>query len=119
MSGISIMVGGLLNNIYVALGLFSLFNGLALLGVGLLMFRLVGVPLSKIFGISSKCLVSCMPIIIVIALAKLCFGVSSLLLIIISVLGCMIYYGKLLKEDEDLRTIVTMILKREKPAERY
>ena len=111
-SGISIIVGGLLNNVYVALGLFSLLNGLALFGFGLLMFGFVGISLSKIFGVLLKCFVSCAPIIIVIALAKLCFGISSLSLIIISVIGCIIYYGKLLKEDKVLRSTIIMVFRK-------
>lgn len=105
-SFISIAVGGLLNNIYVALCLFSLLNGLALFGYGLLIISFVGIPLSRIFGILLKCFVSCAPVIIVIALAKLCFEVSSLLLIIISAIGCIIYYGKLLKEDKVLKSAI-------------
>lgn len=115
-SFISIVAGGLLNNIYVALGLFSLLNGLALFGFGLLMIRFVGIPLSRIFGILLKCFMSCTPVIIVIALAKLCFEVSSLLLIIISAIGCIIYYGKLIKEDKALQSTIMTVFKRTTPA---
>ncbi len=115
-SFISIMAGGLLNNIYVALGLFSLLNGLTLFGFGLLMIRFVGIPLSKIFGIFLKCLVSCTPVIIVIALAKWCLGASSLLLIIIGVIGCIVYYSKLIKEDKALQSTIMTVFKQTTPA---
>jgi len=114
MSFISIMVGGLLNNIYLALGLFSLFNGLAFFGAGLLMIRFVGLPLSRIFSILLKCFVSCVPIIIVVALAKWYFSVSSLILIIITAIGCVIYYGKLLKDDKVLQSMITEVFRKAK-----
>ena len=111
-SVLSIMVGGLLNNIYVALCLLSLLNGLVLFGFGLYMIRHVGIPLSKIFSILLKCFVSCVPIIIVVALAKWCFGASSLLLIIISAIGCIIYYGILLKKDKVLQSMIMMVFRK-------
>ena len=109
---ISIIVGGLLNNIYVALCLLSLLDGLVFLGFGLFMIRHVGIPLSRIFSILLKCFVSCVPIIIVVALAKWCFGTSSLLLIITSAIGCIIYYGKLLKEDKVLQSTIMMVFRK-------
>ena len=109
---ISIIVGGLLNNIYVALCLLSLLDGLVFLGFGLFMIRHVGIPLSRIFSILLKCFVSCVPIIIVVASAKWCFGASSVLLIIISSIGCIIYYGKLVKEDKVLQSTIMMVFRK-------
>ena len=112
----SVVVGGLLNNIYIALGLFSLLNGLSLFGFGLLMIHFAGVPLSKIFGVLLKCLMSCTPVITVIALTKWCFGASSLLLIIISAISCIVYYVKLMKDDKVLRSTIMTVFKRTAPA---
>ena len=109
---LSITVGGLFNNIYVALCLLSLLDGLVFLGFGLFMIRHVGIPLSRIFSILLKCFASCVPIIIVVALAKWYFGASSLLLIIIAAIGCIIYYGKLLKEDKVLRSTIMMVFRK-------
>jgi len=111
---VSITVGGLLNNIYVALCLLSLLDGLVLFGFGLYMIRCVGIPVSRIFSILLKCFVSCVPIIIVIALAKWYFGASSLLLIIISAIGGIIYYGILLKNDKVLRSTIIAVLRKTK-----
>lgn len=114
LSYISIIVGGLLNNIYLGLGLFSLFNGLAFFGAGLLMIRFVGLPLSRIFSILLKCFVSCVPIIVVVALAKWYFEVSSLCLIIIGTTASVIYYCILLKEDKVLQSMIIMALRKVK-----
>lgn len=114
MSFMSILVGGLLNNVYLALGLFSLLNGLTCLGTGLLMIHLAGLPLSIIFSILLKCFVSCVPIIIVVALAKWYFSASSLILIIISAIGCVIYYAKLLKDDKALQSMITTVFRKVK-----
>ena len=111
-SFISIMVGGFFDNIYLALSLFSLFSGLIIFGIGLLMLQFAGLPLSKVFSILFKCFVSCVPIIIVVALAKWCFGASSLLLIMISAIGSIIYYGKLLKEDKVLQSTIMMVFRK-------
>ncbi|MFC1535276.1 oligosaccharide flippase family protein [Thermodesulfobacteriota bacterium] len=114
---LSITIGGLLNNIYVALCLFSLLDGLVLLGFGLFMICHVGIPLSRIFSILFKCFVSCLPIIILVALAKWYFGTSSPLIIIISAIGCIIYYAKLLKKDKVLQSTIMMLFRKVKPAE--
>lgn len=108
----SITIGGLVNNIYVALCLFSLFNGLALFGFSLFIISFTGISLLRIFGILLKCFVSCLPVIVIIALAKLYFRVSPLLLIIISILSCIIYYGKLFVEDKVLQTTIMMIFRK-------
>jgi len=113
-SSVSIVVGGLASNIYIALGLFSLLNGLTTLGFGLLMFRFAGVSLSIIFAILSKCFVLCLPIVIVTALAKLCFGASPLVLIVISAISCAIYYSMLLKNDRVLQSAIIEILGKSK-----
>jgi lipopolysaccharide exporter len=113
-SFISITVGGLLNNVYVALCLFSLLGGLVFFGFGLFMICCVGLPLSRIFSILLRCFVSCLPIIIVVALAKWCFGVSPLLLIIISTIGCVIYYCIFLKEDKVLQSTIMLVFRKAK-----
>ena len=111
-SFLSITVGGLLNNIYVALCLLSLLDGLVILGFGLFMIRHVEIPLSRIFSILLRCFVSCVPVIIIVASAKWYFGVSSLLLIIISAICCIIYYGILLKEDKVLQLTIMMVFRK-------
>jgi O-antigen/teichoic acid export membrane protein len=113
-SFVSIIIGGVLNNIYVALYLLSLLNGLVLFGFGLLMMVFAGLSLSRIFGILLKCFMSCVPIIIAVALAKYYFRVSSLLLIIISAVGCIIYYGILFKEDKVVRSMIMMVISKVK-----
>lgn len=109
---LSVTIGGLLNNIYVALCLLSLLNGLVLFGFGLYMIHCVGIPVSRIFSILLKCFVSCVPIMIVVALAKWHFGASSLLLIILSVICGTIFYGILLKKDEVLRSRIMTIFRK-------
>ena len=42
------------------------------------------------------------------------FGASSLLLIIISAIGCVIYYGILLKEDKVLQSTIMMVFRKAK-----
>jgi len=108
-SFISIMIGGLSHNIYLALALFSLFNGLASFGAGLFMIHCTGLPISRIFNILFRCFITCAPIIIALASAKWYFGVSFLSIIIISVIGCIIFYAKLLKDDKVLRSLVTSV----------
>lgn len=113
-SVVSITVGGLLDNIYVALGLLSLMDGLVLFAFGLYMIHCVGIPLSRIFGSLLKCFLSSVPTIIVIALAKWYFGASSLSLAIISSIGGIMYYGILLKNDKVLRSTIMAVLRKMK-----
>ena len=103
---IAIVVGGLLNNIYVAISLLSLMHGLVMFCFGLYMIRHLGIPLLKIFDVLLKCFISCLPVISIIVLAKLVFGVSPLFLIIISGIGCVVYYGILLKENKFLQSTI-------------
>ena len=117
-SVLSIMVGGLLNNIYVALCLLSLLNGLVLFGFGLYMIRHVGIPLSRIFNTLLKCFMSCVPIIIVLMLAKYYFRLSSPFLITISAIGCVVYYSILLKKDKTLQSAIMMVFSNAKFAVR-
>lgn len=111
-SCVSIVVGGLLNNIYVALGLLSLLNGLATIGFGLLMIFYVGIPWSRMFHILIKCLISCTPAIIVIAVAKWYLSSYPLLFITICGISCLAYYGILIKEDDVLRSTIMTIFKK-------
>jgi len=111
-SVVSITVGGMLNNIYVALCLLSLLDGLVLFGFGLYMIHCVGIPVSRIFSILLKCFVSCMPIIFAVALAKWYFGASSLLLIMISGIGGIMYYGILVKKNKVLRSTITAVFRK-------
>ncbi len=106
----SIIIGGLLTNIYLALSLLSLLNGLAVFGVGLLMMYFVGLSLSKIFSTLLKCFLTCMPIIIVVAVAKWYFSVPSIYLLIIGAFGAVLYYGKLLKDDKLLQSTIVAVL---------
>lgn len=117
-SFISITVGGWLNNVYVALCLLSLLDGLVLLGFSLLMIHHVGLSLLRILSMFFKCFVSCVPVILAIAVAKWCFNASSLLLIIISAGGCAIYYGLLVKEDKVLQSTIMTILRKARPVEK-
>lgn len=116
-SFISITVGGLLKNVYISLSLLSLLDSLVFLGYGILLISFAGVALSRVFGILLKCFISCMPVIITVMLAKYCFRLSPLLLIIISVTGCIIYYAILLKEDKVLRSMIMMFIRQIKPKE--
>jgi O-antigen/teichoic acid export membrane protein len=111
---ISIITGGLLNNVYVALGLFSLLNGLVLFGFGLLIFRFIGLSLLKIFGILSKSFISCIPIVVILGLTKYYFKFSSVFLVIISVVAFIIYYILLLREDKLLRSMFMKIINKGK-----
>ncbi|MCF7917300.1 MAG: oligosaccharide flippase family protein [Candidatus Omnitrophica bacterium] len=113
---ISITIGGLLNNVYIALGFFSLLNGLVTLGFGSLMIHFTGVQLSKIFAILLKCFVFCLPVVTIVVLAKLYFKVSPMFLIVISILSCVIYYSKLFRKDEFLRSTIIGVFKRTKLA---
>jgi len=117
-SFISITAGGLLNNIYVALCLLSLLDGLVLFGFSLLMIRCVGLPLSRILGMLFKCFVSCVPVILVIAVAKWGFIASSLQLMIICAFGCVAYYGILVKEDKILQSTIMTVFRKTPPAEK-
>ena len=114
-SGASVMIGGLANNVYVALCLFSLLNGLATLAFGLYMFKIGDVSLLKIFKMLSNCFVSCLPVISVIAAAKFFFDLSPLVLIAIITVSCMIYYGIYLKKDEVLRSAIQSVFKKTTP----
>ena len=112
LSSISLVIGGKANNVYIALGLFSLLNGLAGLSFGLYIFRHAGIALSKIFKILLKCFLSCLPLISVILLLKLYFEMSSLSLIIASAVSCAIYYGILLKKDKVIQSAISSIFSR-------
>lgn len=116
-SGASIIIGGLVSNIYLALVLFSLSNGIAFLGLSLYMFRLEGVSVPKTLVVLLKCFVSCAPVAIAIVLAKLCFSDFPLILIVTTVIGCAIYYGLLLKNDTVLQSTIIAVFKKEKPAQ--
>ncbi len=115
MSGTSIIIGGLVNNIYAALYLFSLLNGLAILAFGLYMFRVNGVSLSRIFSMLLKCFISCMPAIGVIAVAKLFFEFSSLALIVIITICCVIHYGMFLKKDKVMQSTIQAFFRKGSP----
>ena len=111
----SIIAGGLLNSVYMALFLLSVSGGLVLFGFGLGMFSLAGVSLSGIVRVLLKVLVSCGPIIVAVAVAKWWFGASTVILIAISVIGSAAYYWRLWKRDKDLRSTILTILRKAKP----
>ena len=111
---LSITVGGLLNNVYVALCLLSLLDGLVLFGFGLYMIHCVGIHISQILSILMTCFVSCLPIIMVIAATKWYGGASSPFLIMISTIGGIIYYSMLLKNDKYLRSTIMAVIKKTK-----
>lgn len=114
-SFISITVGGLLRNVYVALCMLCLLDSLVFFVYGILLIGFAGISLLRIFGILLKCFISCIPIIIMIILAKYYFRLSPLFLIIISAIGCIIYYAILLKEDKVLRSMIMMFIRKVKP----
>lgn len=115
-SFISITAGGLLKNVYLSLCLLSLLDSLVLFGYGILLISFAGLPLSRIFSILLKCFISCVPIIIIVILSKYCFRLSPLFLIIISAIGCIIYYAILLKKDKALQSIIMMFINQVKPS---
>lgn len=109
---ISITAGGLLNNVYVGVGLLSLLNGIVVFALGLFMVHFVGLPVSEIMGDLSKCFISCLPVIIIIAIAKWYFMSPALPLIIISAFCCLVYYAMLFKRDRGLQSIIMGIFKK-------
>ena len=103
-SFLALIIGGLLNNVYIALCLLSLFHGFAFLGFGLLINKSAGMQPLRQFNILWKCFVSCVPIIIVAAFVKWYFYGSPLIIIIMSAIGC--------KKDKALQsTIVALVSK--------
>ena len=111
-SFISILIGGLFNNIYLSLGLFSLSNGLVYCGAGLLMMYFLEISFFRIFNFLLKCLLSCVIVIAIVALMKWYFNVSSLFLIVISIILSLAYYGILLKKNKTLQSAILMIFKK-------
>jgi hypothetical protein len=79
-----------------------------------LIFRFVRLSLLKIFGILSKCFMSCIPMIVILVLTKYYFKFSSVFLIIISAVAFIIYYTLLLKKDELLRSMFMKIIRKVK-----
>ena len=108
----SIIVGGLLKNVYVSLCLLSVLGGLVFFGFGLRMFSLAGVSLSTIVKVLLEVLVSCGPTILAVAVARWCFGASTAILIAISVVGTALYYWRLWKRDMILRSAIMTILQK-------
>lgn len=116
-SAISIVIGGLANNIYIALSLFSLLNGVATIVFGLYMFRASGVSLSRIIGILSNCFASCLPVIAIITSVRLFFDFSNMVLIPIITVSCIVYYVIHIKKDEVLRSAIQSVFRKNTPLE--
>ena len=109
---ISITIGGLLKNVYVSFFFLSLLNGLVYAVYGFWFMNHAGLVLSKTFKILWRFLFMSLPVIIVVSLAKWFFHLSSFLLIIISCLGAIIFYGIGLKQDAKLQSLIKEVFLR-------
>jgi len=108
----SLTIGGLLKNVYVSFFLLSLLNGLAYAVYGFWFINHAGLALSNIFKTLWRFLVMSLPVLIAVSLAKWFIHLSPFLLIIISCLGAIIFYGIGLKRDAKLQSLIKEIFLR-------
>jgi O-antigen/teichoic acid export membrane protein len=112
---VSILVGGYLNNIYITLIMLSTLDGLTFFIFGLVIFYILKISQKRIFFILLECFYICATLSIPLILAKLCFGSSLPIHIVISIIICFIYYSIFLKRDVQLRAIIIAILRKVSP----
>jgi O-antigen/teichoic acid export membrane protein len=103
---LSIVIGGIYDNIYLSFILLSLLGGLLHSSYGFWLMRLGGLSISKILKSIWYAFGASIPIAIVVCLAKWYFYLSSLSLIIISSVGAVIFYSIAIKQDEKIRSYV-------------
>jgi O-antigen/teichoic acid export membrane protein len=102
----ALIIGGLLNDILIALALLT-FAGVAnYAGIGLWLLHKAGVPLHRVLTILKKCLLYCVPYLILASIAKwvLLLAPESILLIV--GLSAIPYYAMVIRDDEALQPLI-------------
>ncbi len=103
---IAIIAGGLIGDERIALGLFAVAGVACYSLLFFWLFTCVGLSLKKPLYYFAKYTLYCIPAIGVIALTKWWLDAESVIVLIIGLLGGIVYYFTILREDKDLQQIV-------------
>lgn len=103
---IAIIAGGLIGDERIALGLFAVAGVVCYSLLCFWLFTCVGLSLKKPLYYFAKYTLYCIPTIGVIALTKWWLDAESVIVLIIGLLGGIVYYFTILREDKDLKQLV-------------
>jgi len=109
----ALLIGGLLDNVYIALGLFSISGVIVYGGLTLWNMALSGVKLTKFPLLLLKYGSYTFPGIFILLIFKTCFDVSELSIVIMGLLLAMIYYAFIFYHDDTLRALFRKQLSQE------
>ena len=102
---ISIYIGAIYNNIYLAVGLLSILIGAVTLLYALLIFKFVLINPLSVVKIILKEIIYALPFIVPIFLAKYFLFSKSLLILLVALFSLIIHYIFIFYRDEELKSI--------------
>lgn len=104
---ISLIIGGLLGSVYIALLLFSI-SGFFVYGYLILKtFEFSNVTKNFIVQTILPVLLITIPVVVFLLLMRSVFGINSLLIVIISIIFGLLYYGYLLRSDPIFKSLIS------------
>jgi O-antigen/teichoic acid export membrane protein len=106
---ISLYIGCVLGNIFIALGLFSLTGVFVYGGLAIWNMKLANVPTYLFFSILIKYLLYFSPVGTGLLLAKFWFNVSPLIIVIVGIIASCIYLALVVREDAVLSEYLNFI----------
>lgn len=106
---ISLYVGGILGNVYITLGLFSMTGVFVYAGLGIWNMKLAGVPVYLFFNVLIKSLLHFLPVGIALFFIKYTLNASSIITLFLSALALTIYMIIILREDPLLNRYVNFL----------
>jgi lipopolysaccharide exporter len=109
-STISLIIGGLMGNIYLTLALFSLLNSLVNIIYGFGFMKYAGLNLANILFTFSKMLIVNIPFILILIAIKLLFRDSDLISMILSCLVLVIFYTILVISSPETRKLLFLMI---------
>ena len=111
-SSLAIYIGGILNNIYIALLLLSLSTGFINLFFGLLIFQYLGISFRKILAIIIKYTFYSLPLSFLIFIIKYNYDTSKIEILTIAAFCIVIHYSFVLFTDNELSNSIKNILQK-------
>ena len=108
----AVTIGGLLGNVYISFLFLSGLTGILYGVYGFWFMNLAGLTVSKVLQTLLLNFVKISPVIIAIAVSKWHLNLSSFLLIILSGVGVIIFYGIVLRTDEVIRSLIVRTMMR-------
>jgi O-antigen/teichoic acid export membrane protein len=107
---IALAVGGMLGNVYLALGLFSASGVLVYGGLVVWNMELAGVSVQAAFRILLHYALYSTPALVVLVVLKVWFEAGPPLMLVVSALAALAYYSLLLRQDTFLRSRFASVL---------